>query len=360
MAKGDVSALVIATASGAPLVSERPKPIHVLCGRPMLSWVLNAVSDSGVSEAVVVTGPDGDWIAKRIMDTPPSDLTTRFLEQPRSRGNAEAALIGMSGFDEFDDEGDVLILPADMPLLTGDVLQEVLTVHRQTGSACTIACTRQPRRSGTPYVLRDRHGNAIGVTVSNDDGEAGNPVDSPVGVMVVRRGLLAPAIRRTMPDPATGRHLLRDVPGVLADSGHAVATVAVLAELFEEVDNRIQLAAAEAVLRNRINHFWMARGVTMIDPSRTIVDATVTLSTDVTLFPGVSLSGSTAIGEGCDIGPDTHLDHCTVGPRSVVRSSTGQLAAIGEQCIVGPFAALSPGAQVSDRTVTGPFYASGA
>ena len=361
-----MSALVIATASGAALVSERPKPIHLLCGRPMLSWVLNAVSDSGAIEAVVVTGPDGDWIAKRIMDSPPPDLTTRFIEQPRPRGNAEAALIGMSGFDEFDDEGDVVIVPADMPLLTAGVLERLLAVHSETDSACTIATVIQAKAAGVPFIVRDRHGRASGVAIASPEEGGANggnaigghdAVEVPVGVFVIRRGLLSPAIRRTAPDPETGRYLLREVPGVLAQSGHAVTTVPVEGEIFAAVDSRIQLASAEAILRDRTNRYWMERGVTMIDPSRTIVDATVSLAPDVTLFPGVSLSGTTVIAEGCDIGPDTHLDHCTVGARSTVRSTTGQLATIGEQCVVGPYAALQPGAQVSDRTVTGPFYA---
>ncbi|NNE97352.1 MAG: NTP transferase domain-containing protein [Acidimicrobiales bacterium] len=356
MAQGDVSALVIATASGASLVSERPKPIHLLCGRPMLSWVLAAVSDAGVGEAVVVTGPDGDWISKRVMDAPPENLTTRFLEQPRPRGNAEAALIGLSGFNEFDDEGDVLIVPADMPLLTGDVLARLLDVHRDEGSACTIATVTARDLAGVPKILHDRHGlpSAIVLSTRVDLGEA---VEASAGVYIVRRGLLAPAIRRTTPDPTSGRHLLREVPGVLADSGHSVATCQLPSEPFSEVDDRLHLAEAEAALRDRTNRYWMERGVTMIDPSRTRVDATVELSPDVTLYPGVSLSGNTVIAEGCDIGPDTHLDHCTVGARSVVKTTTGQLATIGEQCTVGPFAALSPGAEVSDRTVTGPFYA---
>jgi len=187
--------------------------------------------------------------------------------------------------------------------------------------------------------------------------DVGDPVEAATGVYLIRRGLLPPAIRRTLPDPTTGRHLLRDVPGVLADSGHSVTACSFSAQPFEEVDNRLQLAAAEAELRDRTNRYWMERGVTMIDPSRTRVDATVELSPDVTLYPGVSLCGNTTIAEGCDIGPDTNLDHCAVGPRSVVRSTTGQLATIGEQCDVGPYAALSPGAEVPDRTVTGPFYA---
>ncbi|MBT8241694.1 MAG: bifunctional UDP-N-acetylglucosamine diphosphorylase/glucosamine-1-phosphate N-acetyltransferase GlmU, partial [Acidimicrobiia bacterium] len=143
----------------------------------------------------------------------------------------------------------------------------------------------------------------------------------------------------------------------LADSGHPLAARSFAAQPFEEVDDRLQLAAAEAELRDRTNRYWMERGVTMINPSRTRVDATVELSPDVTLYPGVSLSGNTTIAEGCDIGPDTHLDHCSVGARTIVASTTGQLATIGEQCNVGPYAALSPGADVPDRTVTGPFYA---
>ena len=353
---GDVSALVIATASGAPLVSERPKPIHLLCGKPMLSWVLGAVSDAGVDEAVIVTGSDGDWISKRIMDAPPQGLTTLFLEQPRQRGNAEAALIGMSGFDEFDDEGDVLIVPADMPLLTCEVISTLLEHHRTSGAACTIATSHVTETVGLPKIQRDRHNRPIGIVLSSAE-EQGEAVEAAVGVYVVRRGLLSPAIRRTMPEPSSGRHLLRDVPAVLADSGHALDTCTFAADSFEEVDNRLHLAKVEAVLRDRTNRHWMERGVTMIDPSRTRVDATVELAPDVTLYPGVSLSGNTVIAEGCDIGPDTNLDHCTVGSRSVVRSTTGQLATIGEQCTVGPYAALSPGAEVPDRTVTGPFYA---
>ncbi len=359
MAKGDISALVIATASGAPLVSERPKPIHLLCGRPMLAWVLTAIADAGIGESVIVTGPDGDWISKRIMDAPPVGLATRFLEQPRPRGTAEAALIGMSGFDEFDDEGDVLIVPADMPLLTGEVIAQLLEDHRASDASCTVATITRPDGVGVRKIERDRHNRAIGIIESSTEPD-GSAVESSVGVYVVRRGLLSPAIRRTMPEPSTGRHLIRDVPGVLADSGHAVATSHFAEDAFDEVDNRLHLATVEAVLRDRTNRYWMERGVTMIDPARTRVDATVTLSPDVTLYPGVSLSGSTTIAEGCDIGPDTNLDHCTVGARSVVRSTTGQLATIGEQCTVGPYASLSAGAEVADRTVTGPFYAAGA
>ena len=88
-----LSALVIATSSGAPMRSERPKPIHMLCGKPMLSYVLDALGSVGVGTSVVVTGAHGEWISKRIMEDPPA-FPIRFVEQRHDRGSADAALVG--------------------------------------------------------------------------------------------------------------------------------------------------------------------------------------------------------------------------------------------------------------------------
>lgn len=94
----------------------------------------------------------------------------------------------------------------------------------------------------------------------------------------------------------------------------------------------------------------------MIDPERTYLDVTVQLGVDVTLFPGTILQGSTVIGDGCEIGPDTRLDRCRVGADSVVEQTVGRLAEIGTNCRVGPYVALAPGAQLPDGTITGPFF----
>ena len=365
-----VSALVVATSSGAPMRSERPKPIHLLCGRPMLSYVLDNLGSLGVRHAVVVTGASGDWISKRILEDPP-DFSVRFVEhssveQTGGRGNATAALMGLTGFDDFDDDADLLILPADLPLMRTETLVAILDQHRTSGAACTIATEQVADVGQRPRIERDRHGRVQGIVRAQErlfpaaDGERaeGEAGEIPLGVYCVRRGLLAPAIRRILPDRINGDHQLLDMPGVLADSGHPVVTAVVSSpEDLVPVDNRLQLAEAEAKLRQRTNRYWMSRGVTMIDPERTYVDTTVTIGTDVTLFPGVILRGATTISDGCEIGPDTRLDHCTVGTNSVVDKTVAQLATIGDGCRVGPFAALEAGAEIPDGTVTGPFYA---
>ena len=170
--------------------------------------------------------------------------------------------------------------------------------------------------------------------------------------------MLAPALRRITPANAQGEYYLTDVVGVLREAGYPVGAVVVddAAEA-EGINDRSQLAAAEAEIRRRTNERWLAAGVTLVDPATTYLDATVVLGADVTLFPGTILQGSTVIGAGAEIGPNTRLVDCVVGAGSVVEQSNGRDAEVGVDATVGPFAVLAPGASVPDGAVTGPFYA---
>ncbi len=361
-----LSALVIATGSGVSMHSSRPKPLHLLCGRPMVSYVLESLARVGVEQGVVVTGVSGDRVSKRVLEDPPA-FALRFVEQPFDRGDAEAAAVGLSGligppgFDEFEDDGDILVVPADLPLLGPGALWALLDVHRAEGSACTVMTVDHPHPEGCDRVLRDRHGQVIGIARDIDlVGQEVSISEVPMGVYCIRRGVLSPAVRRIPADPVDGSHQLIDLLGVLSETGNRVASARVAdLEALTPVDNRRQLAEAEAALRRRINRGWLDQGVTMIDPERTYIDATVQLGTDVTLFPGTILQGSTSIGDGCDIGPDTRLDRCRVGRDTVIEMSMGRLASVGDRCRVGPFAALEPGAELADDTITGPFFRPG-
>ncbi len=136
-----------------------------------------------------------------------------------------------------------------------------------------------------------------------------------------RRDLLGPALRRLSPDNAQGEYYLTDVIGVLASAGYPVGATAVSdpAET-QGVNDRAQLADAEARLRARTNRHWLLNGVTMLDPVQTFIDVTVELGRDVTLYPGTILQGRTTIGAGCEIGPDTRLIDCSVGAGAVDRA----------------------------------------
>ena len=176
-----------------------------------------------------------------------------------------------------------------------------------------------------------------------DDELAINEINT--SIYFFRRGLLAPALRRLSPENAQGEYYLTDIVEVLTDAGYPV-TAMVVDDPMEAagVNDRAQLAVAEAELRDRTNERWMRRGVTMIDPERTYIDASVELAADVTLFPGTLLQGRTVIAVGAEIGPEQpsgRLHASASGRRSPTRS--GATADIGADAVVGPFATLLAG-----------------
>jgi bifunctional UDP-N-acetylglucosamine pyrophosphorylase/glucosamine-1-phosphate N-acetyltransferase len=143
---------------------------------------------------------------------------------------------------------------------------------------------------------------------------------------------------------------------VLKDTGHTVNAV-VAADPYETVgvNDRAQLAEVEASLRRRINQRWMRDGVSMTDPERTYVDATVELDPDVQLLPGTILEGRTVVGAGSIIGPDTHLSDTIVGDRVVMRHSVAHEAEVGDDATIGPFAHLRPGTRLGADVHIGNF-----
>jgi len=144
---------------------------------------------------------------------------------------------------------------------------------------------------------------------------------------------------------------------VLHDAGYRVSSMVVEDDRETQgVNDRVQLAGAEAELRRRTNESLLRQGVTMLDPERTYVDSTVQVGNDVTLFPGTLLQGQTVIGAGAEIGPDTRLVDCLVGEQAVVEFTVGRDAEVAPGAIVGPFAALEPGSHIPAGSRTGPFY----
>jgi bifunctional UDP-N-acetylglucosamine pyrophosphorylase/glucosamine-1-phosphate N-acetyltransferase len=167
-----------------------------------------------------------------------------------------------------------------------------------------------------------------------------------------RHAVLAPALRRLRPVGPGGEHSLSGIYSVLHDAGYPVESL-VTADPMEaaRVNDRAQLAVAEAELRDRINERWMRRGVTMWDPERTYVDASVHLEPDVVLLPGVILQGDCRIAAGAEVGPDCHLVDSVVGEGATVTKTTAVRADIGHHARVGPFVSLGPGAEVLPGTL---------
>lgn len=354
-----VSAIVLAAGAGTRMRSDRPKPLHRICGRPMVLHVIHALEKLHPARTVIVVGHGGELVTERIRTDAPDWANVAFAEQVEQNGTGDAAAIGMTalGGDDYDDDATVVIVPGDAPLLSQDTLDELVATHVANSNAATMLTSVMADPTGYGRVIRAGDGRVLRIVEQRDASpEELDVTEVCTSIYAFRRDLLGPALRNLTADNAQGELYLTDVIGGLASMGHRVGAVKAPAAETQGVNDRWQLALAEREFRNRTNRHWLLNGVTMLDPRQTFIDVTVRLGRDVTIYPGTLLQGSTVVGDGTDVGPHTHLDSCTVGSGCTVRQTAGTGAVIGDEAIVGPFASLGPGTQVVSGEVTGPFY----
>jgi bifunctional UDP-N-acetylglucosamine pyrophosphorylase/glucosamine-1-phosphate N-acetyltransferase len=357
MSSKPLSAIVLAAGEGTRMRSTRPKPLHLLCGRAMVLYVLDSLTASDVGRAVVVVGHGAERVTKKLLDAAP-DAPLEFVEQEVQRGTGDAVGVALTAFspEELDDaDADVLVLPGDTPLLRAATIAALVEAHRATDAACTLLTARMVDPTGYGRVVRGKDGRVDRV-VEQADASATELTITEVNTSIYcfRASVLGPALRRVTPENAQGEYYLTDVVQVLAGAGYRVsAVVADDAAETQGVNDRLQLAAAEEELRRRTNEAWMRMGVTMVDPENTYVDATVVLAPDVTLFPGTILQGSCTIGAGTEVGPNTRLTDCTVGAGAIIEYSVARGCTIGDGVHMGPFAAPESGSTVPAGTRLG-------
>jgi len=324
----------------------------------MVLHVLDALTQLSVARVVVVVGHRAEWVTKTLMEHAPPGMAIEFVEQVEQRGTGDAMWVALTGLpDEGDDDDDVVVLPGDTPLLRPPTLAALVEHHRATDAAATLLTVEIDDPTGYGRVVRGRD-DLVARVVEHADASVDELAVREVNTSIYcfRRSVLAPSLRRLSPANAQGEHYLTDVVEVLYEAGHKVASLVVDDPMeVAGVNDRAQLAVAEAELRDRINERWMRRGVTMWDPERTYIDVEVELAPDVVLLPGVILQGACVIGTHAEVGPQVHLVDTVVGDGAVVSSCVGRRSVIGANARVGPYAVLEEGSDVPSGGVVGPW-----
>lgn len=371
-----VNAIILAAGEGTRMRSARPKPLHLICGRPLVMHVVHSLASARPEHTVVVVGHGAERVTKRVLDDAPDWAHMLFAEQAVQRGTGDAALVGLEALDgldgssgrsptpDLDDTSTVLVLTGDTPLLRPETIDELVSHHETHGFGATVLVADLAGSPGgaTGYgrIIRDPKTTRVLRIVEQRDATADEKAVTEIntGIFAFRRDLLGPALRHLSPDNSQSEYYLTDVIASLAGMGHQVGAVTADPAETLGVNDRWQLALAERELRSRINRHWLLNGVTMLDPRQTFIDTGVSIGRDVTLFPGTMLQGRTSIGAGSEIGPHTRLIDTIVGERTVIENTVARHADVGDDCHVGPFAHLAPGSRVTEGASTGPFYSS--
>ena len=331
--------VVLAAGGGTRMKSSKSKLLHEVAGKPMLSFAVSAAAALDPEHLVVVVGHQREQVEAQLEQLSAA-VTTAVQDQQLGTGHAVSC--GLSGLGDL--QGEVVVTYADVPMLTGDTLRQLVAVHRGNGNAVTVLTAIVDDPTGYGRIVRD--GDSVtGIVEHKDASEAQRGIDEiNSGIYVFDAATLREGLGALTTDNAQGEQYLTDVVHFAAQRSQRVGAH-IIDDVWqtEGVNDRIQLARMNAEMNRRIRDAWMLKGVTMVDPTTVWIDVDVDLAQDVTLLPGVILQGATTISEGATIGPDTTLMDVEVGPGAEVVRTHGSFAVIGENATVGPFSYLRPG-----------------
>lgn len=340
-----LSVIILAAGKGTRMKSDLPKPLHEIRGRSLLAWVLKALEGSSIDDIAVVVGHGRNQVVESLMSS--FDRPFHFAEQLSQRGTGDAAAVGLSELDlhdnSFSENDHVLVLPGDTPMLTSETVAALIDAHLQSGAAATVVTALVEDPTGYGRIQRNSSGGVDSIIEHRDASTeqlAINEINS--SMYCFRRSLLAPALRMISTDNAQGEMYLTDAIGVLAEAGHPVLPFVTDASEIAGVNDRAQLSEAAEQLATRIAEGHMRAGVTIVQPSSTVIGADVTIEPDVLIHASTVLEGTTTIDAGCVIGPHAYLVDASIGAGATVVSSAiwGTSVAAGQT--VGPNAHLTP------------------
>jgi bifunctional UDP-N-acetylglucosamine pyrophosphorylase/glucosamine-1-phosphate N-acetyltransferase len=255
-------------------------------------------------------------------------------------------------------DGTVVVVCGDTPLLRGETLRALAANHTADGNAVTVLTAEVPDATGYGRIVRDGASGAVTEIVEHKDASDSQRAIREInsGVFAFDGQLLADALGKVRTDNSQGEEYLTDVLGILREAGHRVgASVAGDHREIAGINNRVQLSEARRILNDRLLTEAMLGGVTVIDPATTWIDVTVTFGQDAIVHPGTQLHGTTHLGEGAEVGPNTRLTDTVVEAGARVDNTVAVSSHIGPQASVGPFAYLRPGTRLGTKGKIGTY-----
>jgi len=338
MKQRQLGVVVIAAGKGTRMRSALPKVLHALCGRSLIGHVLAVADALDSAYTVVVLSPEklGPVRAQ-------SGERYSYAVQAEQLSTGHAVLQARPALPGPAD--DVLVLYGDTPLLRPETASAVVNLRRASGALVGIMSLHAPPPSGYGRIVRDAAGQVVAIVEERDaTPEQFALTECNSGVMCFDAAWLWQALDHIPRNPVNGEYYLTDLAALaVAERGLGAAVALPAADAREAwgINDRVQLAQAEAAMRERILERLMRAGVSVTDPANTYVDCDVTVGVDSTLLPGTYLRGATSVGAECEIGPATLIVDSSIGDRARVRYALVERAIVSEAAVIGPFVHIS-------------------
>ena len=341
--------VILAAGMGERMKSSIPKVLHRVCGKEMVRYPVELLQQAGLNRIVVVVSPASGPAVRELLG---DEVEYVFQPSPLGTGDALARTTeSLRGSAE-----NVLVVGADSPMLQASAVKELIVSHLSSSGPMSILVGNTPSVGDFGRVLHDESGQVTSIV---EAAEAKDPGDRPGEINGGVYCFAAPWLWDHLPgiEPAgNGERYITALVSIGVMEGAKVNGIATEepAEL-TGVNNRVQLAQVESLLRQRIRRQWMLNGVTMIDPDSVFIDAEVSIGRDTVLLPNTMLLGRTAVGEASEIGPGSVVRDSRVGSRCRVTASMLEEATMEDDVDIGPFSHLRPGAYLESGVHVGNF-----
>jgi bifunctional UDP-N-acetylglucosamine pyrophosphorylase/glucosamine-1-phosphate N-acetyltransferase len=348
----ETAAVILAAGKGTRMKSDLAKVMHKLGERPMITWPVAAARAAGAGRIAVVVGHQADAVRDYFAGA--NDLA--FATQADQLGTGHAVACAREQLAGFC--GNVLILCGDVPLIRPETIKAMLDAHNRREATVTVLTTHLADPFGYGRVLKREANRIVRIVEEKDATPQEREIDEiNSGIYCVDAGFLFDAVGRLKNDNAQGEYYLTDIITLAVEQNRSCYAFSVAdPDEVMGINDRVQLATAAAVLRQRINERFMLDGVTIVDPSATYIEEGVTIGRDSIIYPGVQINGTTTIGAGCVIETGAVIRDCRLGDRVTIK--TGSVlteSLLHEEVTIGPMAHLRPGTELKARVKIGNF-----
>lgn len=345
VAKKNLCILILAAGKGTRMKSSLPKPLHAVCGTPILGHILKAAQALNPSAIGIVVGHGSSIVVDTVKQSLPAWGITApvvFAEQTDLSGSGSAVKAALPLLQKFE---TVMILNGDTPLLLSSTLEDMLhDFEKQQASALVLGVT-VPDPAGYGRILREADGSFRNIVEDADaDAETKKVAEINSGMYVFNSKALQTALTQLTPQGPKNEYYLTDTLSLIKQMNQRV--VVFNSADFKQalgINSKAQLAQAQQIMRARVAQALMDSGVTLLQPDQTYIDPGVQIGADTVICPGCYILGKTVIGKNCVLEGGVYIKDSTIADNVTLKMGTYvEESTVAENCQLGPYAHLRP------------------
>lgn len=345
MVAKNISVLILAAGKGTRMKSSLPKPLHAVCGFPILAHILKSAQALNPGAIGIVIGHGAEQVKEVVLANLAAwgiTCPVEFFVQTDLSGSASAVKAALPFLQKHP---SVMVLNGDTPLLKAQTLAQMAQTFQAENAGALVLGVTVPDPSGYGRIVRDANNRFEKIVEDADADEKTKQItEINSGMYVFDSASLQTALTQLKPQGKKHEFYLTDTLALIKQAGKpALVFNSTDFEQALGVNSRVQLAQAAQIMRARINQFHMDNGVTLINPQDTYIDAGVQIGADTIIASGCYLLGNTQIGANCTLESSVYITNSKIADNVTLKLGTYiEDSEVAENCQLGPYAHLRP------------------